>query len=66
LCEEALRLLQNQEKEREQGLNQLREKLQRGASEAERGELIEADEVFRELRQLIQERRRAKKKATRA
>ena len=63
---EALRLLQNQEKEREEGLKQLKAKLQRGAAEAERGELLEADEVFEELRQLIQERRRAKKKATRA
>ncbi len=63
---EALRLLQNQGKEREVGLKQLKGKLQRGASQAERGELLKADEVFQELRQLIQERRRAKKKATRA
>jgi Arc/MetJ-type ribon-helix-helix transcriptional regulator len=63
---EALRLLQNQEKEREEGLKQLKVKLQRGAAQAEGGELLEADEVFKELRQLIQERRRAKKKATRA
>ena len=63
---EALRLLQNQENEREDGLKQLKAKLQRGAAEAERGELLEADEVFEELRQLIRERRSAKKKATRA
>jgi antitoxin ParD1/3/4 len=63
---EALRLLQNQENEREDGLKQLKAKLRRGAAEAERGELLDADEVFQELRQLIQERRRAKKKATRA
>jgi antitoxin ParD1/3/4 len=57
---EALRLLQHQEKER-----QLKTKLQRGAAQAERGELLDADEVFEELRQLIAERRRIKKKVTR-
>jgi antitoxin ParD1/3/4 len=63
---EALRLLQNQEKEREEGLKQLKAKLQRGAAQAARGELLDADEVFQELRQLIQGRRRAKKKAGRS
>jgi antitoxin ParD1/3/4 len=63
---EALRLLQNQEKEREEGLKQLKAKLQRGAAEAGRGELFDADEVFEELRRLIAERRRVKKKASRA
>lgn len=63
---EALRLLQNQEKEREEGLKQLKAKLQRGATQAERGELLDADEVFQELRQLIVERRGTKRKATRA
>jgi antitoxin ParD1/3/4 len=63
---EALRLLQNQEKEREEGLKQLKAKLQRGAAEAGRGELLDADEVFEELRRLIAERRRVKKKASRA
>lgn len=63
---EALRLLQHQEKEREEGLKQLKAKLQRGAAEANRGELLDGDTVFRELRQMIEERRRAKKKAARA
>jgi antitoxin ParD1/3/4 len=63
---EALRLLQNQEKEREEGLKQLKANLQRGAAEAGRGELLDADEVFEELRRLIAERRRVKKKASRA
>jgi antitoxin ParD1/3/4 len=63
---EALRLLQYQEKEREQGLKQLKTKLQRGAAQAERGEWLDAVEVFQEMRQLIEERKRAKKKATRA
>jgi antitoxin ParD1/3/4 len=62
---EALRLLQQQEKEREQGLKQLKAKLQSGAAQAERGELLDGDQVFEELRQMIEERRRARKKATR-
>jgi len=63
---EAIRLLQHQENEREQGLRQLKAKLQRGAAQAERGELLDGDVVFEELRQMIEERRRAKKKATQA
>jgi antitoxin ParD1/3/4 len=63
---EALRLLQHREKEREGSLRQLRAKLQRGAAQADRGELLDGDEVFQELRELIEERRLAKKKATRA
>src|ERR1700737_938285 len=62
---EALRLLQHQEREREEGLKQLKTKLQRGTAQAESGELLDADEVFEELRQLIEERRRAKKKVAR-
>jgi antitoxin ParD1/3/4 len=62
---EALRLLQHQEKEREVGLKQLKVKLQRGALQAQRGELLDADEVFEELRKLIAERRPIKKKVTR-
>ncbi len=62
---EALRLLQNQEREREAGLKHLKEKLQRGAVQAQRGELLDDREVFEELRQLIAERRRIKKKVTR-
>jgi len=61
---EALRLLQNHEKEREQGLKQLKVKLQRGAGQAARGELLDADEVLQELSQLIGQRRREKRKVT--
>jgi antitoxin ParD1/3/4 len=63
---EALRLLERQEKEREESLRQLKSKLKRGATQAERGELIDGDEVFDELRELIEERRRARKKAGRS
>ena len=61
---EAIRLLQRQEKEQE-GFQRLKAKLQRGATQAERGELLDGDEVFEELRELIEERRRAKQKAVR-
>ncbi len=57
---EALRLLERQEKERDDGLERLKEKLRRGAAEAEQGNLLDGDEVFDELRELIDERRRAK------
>ncbi|MGA2772188.1 MAG: type II toxin-antitoxin system ParD family antitoxin [Bryobacteraceae bacterium] len=60
---EALRLLQHQEKRRDASLRELRAKLKRGAAQAERGELLDGDTVFDELRGLIEERRRAKKRA---
>ena len=57
---EALRLLERHEQEREEAFQQLKAKLERGAAQAERGELLDGDEVFDELRQMIEERRRAK------
>lgn len=60
---EALRLLQHQEQQREESLKQLKTKLQRGAAQAARGELLDGDEVFRELREIINERRRARRQA---
>ena len=57
---EALRLLERHEQEREETLNQLKAKLERGAGQAERGELIDGDEVFDELREMIEERRRSR------
>ena len=57
---EALRLLERREQERDEALFQLKERLERGAGQAERGELIDGDEVFDELREMIEERRRAK------
>jgi antitoxin ParD1/3/4 len=60
---EALRMLERVEKGRERAFHQLKAKLERGASQAERGELLDGDEVFNELRQLIEERRRARQKA---
>jgi len=57
---EALRLLERHEQERDESFHQLKAKLQTGAGQAERGELIDGDEVFGELREMIEERRRAK------
>ena len=63
---EALRLLERQEQEREEGLRQLKAKLKRGAAQAERGELADGDAVFDDLRELIQERWQAGEKARRS
>ena len=57
---EALRLLERYEQKREETLNQLKAKLERGAEQAGRGELIDGDEVFDELREMIEERRRSR------
>jgi predicted transcriptional regulator len=46
--------------ESHQALQQLKAKLERGAAQAARGELLDGDKVFEELRKLIQERRRKK------
>jgi antitoxin ParD1/3/4 len=57
---EALRLLERQERERDEAFQQLKARLETGADQAERGELLDGDEVFDELREMIEERRRAK------
>ena len=62
---EGLRLLERQEMERDEAFRQLKAKLKRGAAQADAGQLLDGDEVFKELAQLIEERRRAKKKAAR-
>ena len=57
---EALRLLERHERERDEALQQLKAKLERGAGQAERGDLVDGDAVFNELRELLDERRRNK------
>jgi antitoxin ParD1/3/4 len=57
---EALRLLERQENERAEILRALKSRLRRGAAQAERGELIDGDQVFDEMRSLIGERRKSK------
>ena len=49
----------------EEGLKELKAKLQHGAAQAERGGLGDSEEVFEEMRQLIAERKRVRKKAIR-
>src|SRR5580658_588312 len=56
---EALRLLERQERERDEAFQQLKAKLEIGAAQAERGELVDGDAVFDELREMLEERRRA-------
>jgi hypothetical protein len=46
-------------------LEHLKLKLERGALQAERGELLDGDGVFDELTEMIEERRRAKEIPTR-
>ena len=63
---EALRLLERQEKERENRLRLLKAKLKRGAEQARRGELIDANVAFDDLRDMIEARRRSGSKRSRA
>ena len=49
--------------ERDEAFQHLQAKLERGAAQADAGQLIDGDEVFEDLRQLIEDRRRAREKA---
>ena len=51
--------------ESKRAFQQLKAKLERGAAEAARGDLLDGDKVFRDLRDLIQQRSRMKKKTVR-
>jgi hypothetical protein len=55
--------LQQKEEERIAALRELKTKLKRGAAQATRGGLFGGDAVFDELREMIEERRKAKTKA---
>jgi len=52
-------------REPDSAFQQLKAKLERGAAQATRGELLDGDEVFDELRKLIEERRRDKERVGR-
>ena len=54
---EGLRLLGEREQAREAAREELRTKLGRGIEQADRGELIDGDAVFEEIRQLSARRR---------
>ena len=57
---EGLRLLEERELARETALKELRSKIRRAVEQADRGEFLDGDSVFEEIRQLSA-RRRAKK-----
>jgi antitoxin ParD1/3/4 len=54
---EGLRLLEEREQARETTLEELRAKIRRGIDQADRGELLDGDAVFEEIRQLSARRR---------
>ena len=57
---EGLRLLEDRELARETALKDLRANIRRGVQQADRGEILDGDAVFEEIRKLSA-RRRAKK-----
>lgn len=59
---EALRLLERQENERAEILRALKSRLRRSAAQAERGELVDGDHVFDEMRSLIGQRQKPQNK----
>lgn len=54
---EGLRLLEEREQTRDAALEELRVQLRRGVEQADRGELLDGDAVFEEIRQLSAQRR---------
>lgn len=54
---EGLRLLEQQERDREAPFVALKAKLERGAAQAERGELVDPDVVLKKIEKLAQQRR---------
>ena len=59
---EGLRLLEEREHARDVAMEELRAKIRRGAEQADRGELLDGESVFEEIRQRSASRRRAKSK----
>jgi antitoxin ParD1/3/4 len=62
LFREGLRLLQEREAERQAALDEVRRKVHEGLESARRGELLDGDEVFREILELSRKRRSSAKK----
>jgi len=56
---EGLRLLEQQERDREAAFAALKAKLERGAAQADRGELVDPDEVLKKIEALKSRRRTA-------
>lgn len=59
---EGLRLLEQQERDREVAFAALKAKLERGAAQAERGELVDPDDVLKKI-EVLKGRRRASEQA---
>jgi antitoxin ParD1/3/4 len=57
---EGLRLLEYQERDRELALAALKAKLRRGSAEADRGEFVDPDSVFKKIEDLKRRRKAAK------
>jgi antitoxin ParD1/3/4 len=55
---EGLRLLELRDRDREAAFKELKAKLKRGVEQAERGELIDGDKVFAEIRDRLERRRK--------
>jgi antitoxin ParD1/3/4 len=55
---EGLRLLEERETARQEALEELRKHIAIGVEQADRGEFIDGDEVFEELKRLSEQRRR--------
>ena len=60
---EALRLLAQQDELRQAHLAKLRDALAEGLQQADRGELLNGDEVVREMRAFLSARRRSQEKS---
>jgi antitoxin ParD1/3/4 len=56
---EGLRLLEEREHERDLAMRALRAKIGRGIEQADRGEFLEGEAVFEEIRQLSRRRRKS-------
>jgi len=61
VVQEGLRLLEQQELTRDEDFRLLKEKLERGAAQAERGELVDGETFMAERRQQLLERIAASK-----
>ena len=59
---EALRLLEEQDRLRELHVARLRAALAEGLEQADHGKTLDGEEVIREMREFLRERRRARKR----
>ncbi|HEX4797173.1 MAG TPA: type II toxin-antitoxin system ParD family antitoxin [Humisphaera sp.] len=57
---EGLRLLETQERDQDEAFKSLKAKLAHAAAQAERGELVDPDQVLRKIEQLKKKRRTGK------